>query len=88
MARRLASERGINLSTLKDTSGSGVSGSFIVADLDKAPTVDSAAPEKKSARASPPLGSRRGPSPYTDTPVSFMREVSSSQHSSLGESCL
>ncbi|KAM7534457.1 hypothetical protein Aperf_G00000105891 [Anoplocephala perfoliata] len=74
-ARCLAAERGIDLSTLKSAGGSGVSGSFVAADLDKVQTGGSTPPKKKSTRAPPPPGSSGGPSPYTDIPVSVMREV-------------
>nr|CDS27691.1 Biotin lipoyl attachment [Hymenolepis microstoma] len=77
LARRLAKERGIDLSSLKLTGGSGPLGSFVAADIPAAANSSpaSAPKKKKAARPPPPPGSSGNHSPYSDTPVPFMREV-------------
>ncbi|VDO05213.1 unnamed protein product [Rodentolepis nana] len=78
LARRLAKERGIDLSSLKVAGGSGPLGSFVAADIPAAAgnSPPAAAPKKKkAARPPPPPGSSGDHSPFLDTPVPFIREV-------------
>ncbi|VDL61375.1 unnamed protein product [Hymenolepis diminuta] len=80
LARRLAEERGIDLSTLKVAGGSGPSGSFVVADILAAGNSSGVgASKKKAARRPPPPGSSGGPSPYSDTPVIAKRLTDAKQ---------
>ncbi|KAM3171771.1 hypothetical protein ACTXT7_015938 [Hymenolepis weldensis] len=80
LARRLAEERGIDLSTLKVAGGSGPSGSFVVADILAAGDSSTVgASKKKASRRPPPPGSSGGPSPYSDTPVIAKRLTDAKQ---------
>jgi pyruvate dehydrogenase E2 component (dihydrolipoamide acetyltransferase) len=78
LARRLAAERGIELSAVR---GSGPEGRIVLRDLEAAPAEGAAggpptAPAARAAAPSPrPVMPARGGLPYTDVPLSQIRKT-------------
>jgi pyruvate dehydrogenase E2 component (dihydrolipoamide acetyltransferase) len=72
LAKRLAKEKGINISDLK---GSGDNGRIIKRDIDEfKPSAAVAAPKAAAAGSSPQAPAQDGPA-FTDTPLSQMRRI-------------
>jgi len=69
IVRRLARERGLDLSAI---TGTGPGGRIVRRDLDRAPVQTASAPGDRSAAA---RGTNAGPAAFTDIPLTSMRKV-------------
>ncbi|MBL7690911.1 MAG: pyruvate dehydrogenase complex dihydrolipoamide acetyltransferase [Flavipsychrobacter sp.] len=73
LAKRLAEEKGVNISSIK---GSGDNGRIIKRDVDSyAPSAATAAPAKATTAPAPAAATVTGTEGYTDTPLTQMRRI-------------